>query len=204
MHLRYPCLSTLVLVAASFLNLPAIADQATSVPLQMAQAGSEFDFWNSIKDSKKAEDYQAYLNKYPNGNFADLAKLRMKKYAAAPAPAPAPAAAVDPRQADIDYWNSIKDSEKADDYKAYLEKYPKGEFVDLAKLRVEQLSPPAAAPAQPVATEPKAVEPAATQPAVPEPTTPLPATTEPAAPLPATTLPVAPNPATTLPATTQP
>ena len=171
MHLRYPCLSALVL-AALFLNLPAMADQATSVPLQMAQAGSEFDFWISIKDSKKAEDYQAYLDKYPNGNFADLAKLRMKKYAAAPATTPAPAA-VDPRQADIAYWNSIKASKNADDYSAYLKKYPNGQFVDLAKLRVEQLSAPAAAPieppAQPASAEPKAAEPATTQPAAPDP-----------------------------------
>ena len=100
MHLRSPCLSALML-AAIFLNLPAIADQATSVPLQMAQAGNEFDFWNSIKDSKKAEDYRAYLDKYPNGNFADLAKLRMKKYAAAPAPTPAPPA-VDPAAAPVE------------------------------------------------------------------------------------------------------
>lgn len=92
MHLRYPCLSAVVLTAASVLALPAIAGQSTSVPLQMAQAGNEFDFWSSIKDSTKAEDYQAYLEKYPNGDFADLAKLRMKKYAAAPAPTPAAAA----------------------------------------------------------------------------------------------------------------
>ena len=72
--MKYATVSALVL-AASFLNLPVIADPAASVPLQMAQAGSELDFWNSIKDSKKAEDYQSYLDKYPNGNFADLAKL---------------------------------------------------------------------------------------------------------------------------------
>ena len=172
MYLRYLCLAALVLVAASFLNLAAIADQTTSVHLLMAQAGNEFDFWSSIKDSKKAEDYQSYLDKYPNGDFADLAKLRMKKYAAAPAPTPAPAA-VDPLQADIAYWSSIKASKNVDDYKAYLEKYPKGEFVDLAKLRVEQLSALAAAPAEPLAqpasTEPKAAEPAMTQPAAPDP-----------------------------------
>jgi lipoprotein NlpI len=186
MHLRYPCLSALVL-AALFLNLPAMADQATSVPLQMGQAGSEFAFWNSIKDSKKAEDYQAYLDKYPNGNFADLAKLRMKKYPPAPAPAPTPApAAVDPQQADIAYWNSIKASKNADDYKAYLEKYPNGEFVDLAKLRVEQLSAPAAVPAEPASAEPKAAQPATTQPAAPEAATTQPAAEQPATPLPAT------------------
>src|ERR1043165_8773587 len=98
-------------LAAAFLSPPAIADQASSAPLQIAQAESELDFWNAIKDSKKAEDYQNYLDKYPNGNFADLAKLRVKKYAPVPAaPAAVAASPVDPQQADIAYWNSIKSS----------------------------------------------------------------------------------------------
>ncbi len=143
---NYATLSALVL-AASLLGLPAIAD-STLPPVQIAQGESELDFWNAIKDSKKAEDYQSYLDKYPNGNFADLAKLRVKKYAPPPAPAAAPAAVpVDPQQADIAYWNSIKSSKNAADYKTYLEKYPNGEFVDLAKLRIDQYSAPAAAPA---------------------------------------------------------
>ena len=172
----------LVALSALLLILPALADQPASSAVQIAQ-DSELDYWNSIKDSKKAEDYQAYLDKYPNGNFADLAKLRVKKYApAAPAPAAAePAApAVDPQQQDIAYWNSIKSSKNAEDYKTYLEKYPNGEFVALAKLRVEQLSPAATAPAAaPPETAPAATAPAA-QPA--EPASAAPANAAPAAP----------------------
>ncbi|MDQ7248559.1 tetratricopeptide repeat protein [Dongia sedimenti] len=170
---RSAALLALALSAALF--TPALADPFASAPMQIAQGESELDFWNGIKDSKKAEDYQAYLDKYPDGNFADLAKLRVKKYAPAPAPAatPAPAEpAVDPQQADIAYWNSIKASTKAEDYKAYLEKYPNGEFVDLAKLRVEKYGAPAPAQAPtepPAAPEPKAAEPAAVEPAPAQP-----------------------------------
>jgi len=173
MHLRYFYFSALGL-AALLLNLPVLADPAASLSLQMAQAGSELAFWNAIKDSKKAEDYQAYLDKYPNGSFADLAKLRMKKYAAAPAP-PAPVV-VDPQQADISYWNSIKASKKADDYRAYLEKYPNGEFVDVARLRVEQFSPPAPTPA--AAPVPPPAQPAPAEAKTAEPPPPLPAPLE--------------------------
>src|SRR5689334_13641413 len=161
-----PKLAFLAALAAVLLSPPASADQPVPSTLQVAQADSELDFWNAIKDSRKAEDYQAYLDKYPNGNFADLAKLRVKKYApvepvpAAAAPAAAP---VDPQQQDIAYWNSIKSSKNAVDYQTYLEKYPNGEFVDLAKLRIDQLSTPAAAPAQPPA-EPASVAPAAVEP----------------------------------------
>jgi tetratricopeptide (TPR) repeat protein len=156
-------------LAGSCLGLPALADPLP-MPVQIAQEQSELDFWNSIKTSKNAADYQAYLDKYPNGNFADLAKLRVKKYAPPPAPATAPAPAattIDPQQADIAAWNAIKGSKNADDYKAYLEKNPNGEFVDLAKLRIEQLSPPAAA--APKAAEPAAAPPVAPQPAAIEP-----------------------------------
>jgi hypothetical protein len=139
MRFRYLLLSTLV-PAALFLNPAAMADPAIPAPLLMEQAGTELDFWNSIKDSKNAEDYRSYLDRYPNGDFADLAKLRMKKYA----PSAPKAAAIDPQQADIATWNAIKASKDAGDYRSYLEKYPDGEFVDLAKLRVEQLGARAA------------------------------------------------------------
>jgi carboxyl-terminal processing protease len=36
-------------------------------------------YWESIQDSNDPADYQAYLNKYPSGHFADLANLRVKK-----------------------------------------------------------------------------------------------------------------------------
>lgn len=50
----------------------------------------EMMFWESIKDSKKAEDYDAYLEAFPNGRFAPLAKVRagyIRKYST-PSPQP--------------------------------------------------------------------------------------------------------------------
>jgi tetratricopeptide (TPR) repeat protein len=144
-----------LLPAASLLSQPAAALQPARPALEVAQAESELDFWNAIKDSKDAEDYRRYLEKYPNGNFADLAKLRIKKYAPAPTPAPA-----DSQEADIAYWNGIKDSKNAEDYKAYLAKYPNGEFVDLAKFRIEQYATPVPPVAEPATAEPTPTEPA--------------------------------------------
>lgn len=37
----------------------------------------ELAFWDSIKDSKQSADYQDYLAKYPNGQFAPLASRRV-------------------------------------------------------------------------------------------------------------------------------
>ncbi len=38
----------------------------------------ELAFWNSIKDSKNAAEYQAYLSQYPKGAFAALARQRVQ------------------------------------------------------------------------------------------------------------------------------
>ena len=39
---------------------------------------------------------------------------------------------------EIVFWESIKDSQNSMDFKAYLEKYPNGQFADIAKNRIEQ------------------------------------------------------------------
>jgi len=39
----------------------------------------EVEFWRSIQNTDDAEEYLIYLEKYPEGNFAELAKLRIKK-----------------------------------------------------------------------------------------------------------------------------
>jgi formylglycine-generating enzyme required for sulfatase activity len=39
-------------------------------------------FWSSIKESTDAADYQAYLDQYPDGGFAALARIRLKRSSA--------------------------------------------------------------------------------------------------------------------------
>ncbi len=38
----------------------------------------ELVFWDTVKDSERAEDYEGYLEAYPEGHFAALAKARAK------------------------------------------------------------------------------------------------------------------------------
>src|SRR5215813_10944824 len=37
----------------------------------------ELEFWRSVRNSDKAEEYSAYLTRYPNGNFASIARARL-------------------------------------------------------------------------------------------------------------------------------
>ena len=57
---------------------------------QDGEAQYELEFWQSIKDSTDAADFEAYLETYPNGKFAPLAKSRAKRYKKTAAEKPAP------------------------------------------------------------------------------------------------------------------
>ncbi|HYD80392.1 MAG TPA: SUMF1/EgtB/PvdO family nonheme iron enzyme [Paucimonas sp.] len=67
-------------------------------------------------------------------------------------------------QYELTFWDSIKNSDSAEDYEAYLQAYPKGRFAGLAKARIERLR--AGAPQQ-GSTESKASKSAATKPGAP-------------------------------------
>jgi hypothetical protein len=45
----------------------------------------------------------------------------------------------DPLAAEIEFWDSIKNSILAGEYEAYVEQYPEGGFVALARVRLEAI-----------------------------------------------------------------
>jgi hypothetical protein len=52
-----------------------------------------------------------------------------------------PSPGFDPKQIELEFWASIKNSRDAQDFRAYLERYPQGDFAALAANRVKQLQP---------------------------------------------------------------
>ena len=68
-------------------------------PVHETQTGSdialraEVEYWASIRDSNKRELFEAYLRRFPNGQFVEIARVRLEALAPAP-PAPAPVKAV--------------------------------------------------------------------------------------------------------------
>lgn len=58
-------------IAAALLFHPAATLAQTDV-------SAEITFWNSVKDTRNPAEIVAYLNKYPNGTFASLAKIRLE------------------------------------------------------------------------------------------------------------------------------
>ena len=95
----------------------------------------ELVFWESIKDSPRAADYEAYLEQYPEGSFVALARTRLEEFASA---AGAPRDPQD-REVELSFWDSVRESDNPAMLQAYLEKYPGGEFKALAEIRLGEL-----------------------------------------------------------------
>jgi uncharacterized caspase-like protein len=66
---------------------------------------------------------------------------RLKAIATAPqtTPQPVQSTTVDNSALDLEFWQSIKDSNDPDMFQAYLLNYPTGAFVDLAKIKLKNL-----------------------------------------------------------------
>ena len=110
----------------------------------------ELSYWETIKSSTNPEDFKAYLTRYPNGQFADLANNRVKALEVVAKPVePQPVSRDTGGATEIAFWDSVKNSTSVDDFRAYLKKYPNGEFVELANNRLRALERPAE-PAKPV------------------------------------------------------
>jgi adenylate cyclase len=96
----------------------------------------EIVFWESINESVRAADYEAYLAQYPEGNFVALARGRLEAIGSATD------AIRDPqdRKVELSYWETVRAAETPATLQAYLEKYPAGEFKALAEIRLAVLT----------------------------------------------------------------
>ena len=109
-----------------------VATAAPAAPAAPAIAPAEVALWSAVKDSQFAADYQAYLDAYPAGVYAPLAKARIARLEAGAESR----AAVQGSAAELAFWQAIKDSAEAADYQAYLSQFPEGAFAALATLRL--------------------------------------------------------------------
>jgi class 3 adenylate cyclase len=109
-----------------------------AAPAAASQKTPEFElaFWESIKDSEDPAEFTAYLEKYPGGAFAVLAETRLKALREQEAEAGREPQA---DEVELAYWDSVKYSDNAEMFRAYLERYPEGAFAPLAKVRLDEL-----------------------------------------------------------------
>ena len=80
-----------VYLAAKEINV-TIQNPPAPAPTAQPDRTLEIAIWNSAERGGTRADYETYLNKYPDGAFAEIAHLRLAALDPAPTPAPAPAA----------------------------------------------------------------------------------------------------------------
>lgn len=87
-------------------------------------------FWDSVKDSVEPAAIESYLERYPSGEFAKLARVRLERLRR-----------IKRRREDVRLWEEVKDSGSADQLRQYLSKYPLGRYAKLARAKIEELKP---------------------------------------------------------------
>jgi adenylate cyclase len=119
-----------------------VPDDAPTLTEQPPEpATGELVFWETIKDSTRAADYEAYLQQYPDGSFVALARTRLDEFASVAGGRRDP----QDREVELSFWESVRESDNPASLQAYLGKYPDGEFKALAEIRLTELGAPAAA-----------------------------------------------------------
>ena len=147
-----------VAVAATPGALSTESRSAEPAPPRAGPNDATFDleFWNAIKDSGNAADFLAYLESFPNGRFAPLARVRVNSLKPAdvePEPEPEPASEAQPvpqvaespaesaAERELSAWDTVRGSQAPGDFEAFLQEFPDGNFAELARFRLDQLTP---------------------------------------------------------------
>lgn len=108
----------------------------TSSPSSSGNSADE-QFWNVVKDSTKPQDFQSYLSAFPNGQFAALARFKMNNLTTTTTTTP-PASNAG-LTIDEQFWNTVKNSTNPRDFQSYLDNFPNGQFVALARFSRDRL-----------------------------------------------------------------
>ncbi|MGO8797486.1 MAG: caspase family protein [Roseiarcus sp.] len=123
------------------------APTASSAPAAPAadKVAQENLLWESAQRSNLSGDYRAYLDAYPTGVYAPMARNRIASLTSASEPSTGSARdtqAPKPDQSAREnlLWESAERSNLPADYKAYLDAYPTGVFAPMARNRIASLS----------------------------------------------------------------
>jgi uncharacterized caspase-like protein len=63
---------------------PVVATPVSATSFTDSQHSAEGRYWATVKDSENPAEYNSYLEKYPDGEFADIAAARRDRYTESP------------------------------------------------------------------------------------------------------------------------
>ncbi|MFO7919214.1 MAG: peptidoglycan-binding protein [Nioella sp.] len=85
-------------------------------------------YWTQTGQGQDEAGLRAYLDRYPGGEYSELARQRLAEIEAE-----------QESRADRAYWNQIGRGQDEAGLRAYLDRYPNGEFSQLARQRLNSL-----------------------------------------------------------------
>lgn len=93
--------------------------------------------WNSIKDSGNIGMLQGFLETYPDGAYATIARATIANLETQQQSTSQGTRAVDQ---EFVIWDSVKDAATVSELQVYLDAYPNGKYANIAKARIASLS----------------------------------------------------------------
>ena len=118
-------------------EVPLPAETEVSADSEVAL---ELSLWESVKDGSQVE-LASYLEHYPDGTFASLARLRQNT-PEHEIPGVETTRSANPNVTidalDLAFWDAIKESQTPEELTAYLESHPEGHFAALVRTRLSQ------------------------------------------------------------------
>lgn len=141
-------------LAAMFLFVPAVAAQQAgvggdglpAVPVEAEAEDIETALWLMATELDTPLAYRAYLDRFPDGRFASLARALIDRQENGAAPdqadvqaddaAPRPETAAD---RDVALWQETREADTVRAYRRYLTRFPGGQFADAAEARLARL-----------------------------------------------------------------
>lgn len=117
----------------------------------------ELAYWNTIRRSNDIRLFEAYLKQYPKGSFASLASAIIERLRASDSKRQIQKARNSnnwnpsgkrknqnktgtKRADDFAYWDTVKNSKDPTVIRSYIDRFPNGTFVGIARDRIERLS----------------------------------------------------------------
>jgi len=120
---RYPSGLFYDLASVKVQKLRASATEAAAL-------NAELLLWDQVKTSTDMAEIQIYLKTYPDGQFADTARQRIRNLTAAEN---------EKQNLEVKMWAAIKDSHNVSDFQNFLKAFPGGLFAGIAAARMENL-----------------------------------------------------------------
>jgi hypothetical protein len=97
-------------------------------------SNAETELWGAVSKGNSIEEYTVYLKQYPQGKYKDLAEIRLNKLQNENA-----ADAAEAERQEKIFWDVANKYPKVSNFENYVNKFPKGKHIDLAKIRIKEL-----------------------------------------------------------------